>query len=76
VNDLTANDCIGLTVHQAFSECRSHIDWCNKWPLVSRRSPRHRYRIESIVDTGDIETLKLVPIDADGVDAFIRGGQA
>ena len=70
MSTLEPRDFIGMPLRKAFLPIFTDVDWDGVWPLVTRKSRRHGWRITAIVDSGDIETIGARSITANGIDAF------
>ena len=55
-------ECIGLTVGQFRAYAAGDLDWSNQWPVIARRSLRHRWRIVEIVDSSAIDARGLTGV--------------
>lgn len=64
------HDCIGLTVAEFRKRGFPDYDWCNKWPVISRPSRRHAWRITHIVDSAEADREGLVAVDV-GFDGLV-----
>ena len=70
MSTLEPRDFIGMPLRKAFLPIFADVDWDGVWPLVTRKSRRHGWRITAIVDSGDIETIGARPVIAGMIDAF------
>jgi len=75
MSTLEPRDFVGMSLRKAFAPIFTDVDWDGVWPLVTRKSRRHGWRITAIVDCGDIETIGARPVITSMIDAFTTDPQ-
>lgn len=55
-------ECVGLTLGQFRAYAAADLDWSNKYPVIDRRTPRHRWRIVGIVDSSEADSRRLIAV--------------
>jgi hypothetical protein len=58
----SAGECVGLTLGQFRAYAAGDLDWSNKYPVIDRRTKRHRWRIVGIVDSSEADSRQLVAV--------------
>jgi hypothetical protein len=56
------SECVGLTLGQFRAYAAADLDWSNKYPVIDRRTPRHRWRIVGIVDSSEANSQRLISV--------------